>query len=263
MFKILAYFKVDMEERDPIVVFMKFLSLLTPFMELFGLKISCLLEMVKPLWEIWSLRNVFGIRHKIRSIISMGIMAYSMYLCFKSVLGRKVNIIVFLVLERSIRILNLRGVFKLLWMLPVNLWLICQFIAHTVGLMTRCCGHLLLGVLFGFTVGFQINSLILQPLNYWKIHKVTISICFGLTSGDVHYMYWTQTCIIIRRFLGGIYVQVYDSFLGFQMSIFSHCECETFSDWLYFTSISCRLWWYISEFVQFEGDWYCCGLYSN
>ena len=64
--KILVDCRMDMDERVPIVVFMEVISIIVPSSELFGLKINCLLEMVKLSWEICSLRNCFGIRHQLR-----------------------------------------------------------------------------------------------------------------------------------------------------------------------------------------------------
>ena len=43
---------VDMDKRSPIVVFVEVRSIIMPRLELFGLKTKCLLEMVKPSWEI-------------------------------------------------------------------------------------------------------------------------------------------------------------------------------------------------------------------
>ena len=59
------------------------------------------------------LRNGFEIRQQLRLGISMGIMGSSLQIYFKTIARRWVNLIVFLMLERSIKIINLIALFKI------------------------------------------------------------------------------------------------------------------------------------------------------
>ena len=163
---------------------------------------------MKPSWERWSLRNGCRINQQLRSSISMGILGFSLQICFKRIARRKVNLRVFMVLELIITIIKLRGIFKLLWIQPGNLWCMFHFIRQNVQLITFHCGDFILSMLFGFTIGCQNNSLVWHPLYYWQIQKLIIDIFFGLTSGDVQYMYWTQNYIITRRLQGVIFAPI-------------------------------------------------------
>ena len=130
--KLLNDFWVNMLERDPIVIFIGVSSIMTPHLELFGLKISCLLNIFKPLWESWTFSNGFGTKHQIISSISVVIMAYLLKISFKIIVRIKVNLRVFMVLKHSKIIPNLRGILKLLWICPEHWWCMFQLIVQIV-----------------------------------------------------------------------------------------------------------------------------------
>ena len=67
---------------------------------------------------------------------------------------------IFLVLEHSIIVLKLRGIFKPLLIRTGYLGCMFHFIINTMELMTCSCNHSLLGLLFGVTIGCQIYRLV-------------------------------------------------------------------------------------------------------
>ena len=83
LLKPLVYCQLNTIDRDTIFVLEELLSIMKPHMELFGLKIRCLLEMVKLLRVRLSLRNSFGTIKQLRSSIYVRITESSLHICFK------------------------------------------------------------------------------------------------------------------------------------------------------------------------------------
>ena len=90
--KLLVDYPVKMYERASIVFFLDAWSIIMPCLELFWLKIRCLLELVKMSWESWILRNGYEIRQQLISSILIGIIGYSPEIFFVGITRRKVNI---------------------------------------------------------------------------------------------------------------------------------------------------------------------------
>ena len=155
-------------------------------------------------------------------------MGYLLKIVLKKIVRRKVNLRGFLVLGRIIKMLNLRGILKLLW------WIDCGVYDYPLWLFAFRHGVKLLNQVPNLQSG-------LTPIEI-----------FTKTKSDHQDLLWSHIwgCsvyvlgphyIIIVRTLCGIVVQVYDNSLVFQRIVLCLLRAWELFRIVYFTSISRHL----------------------